>query len=562
MDRNRLIREIAQKGLSVDGKALTVTKELGRGGNGVAFSCEGSSGTPVVAKIYIPPDSRDLDERSLARFEREVKLSSTLRHPNVIRALASGAIKVGAYSLPFYTMPLAPKTLRDYVQHWTDTGSLNRVFRIFLRLSRGVLFLHSNGVVHRDLKPENVLIGSDGTPWVADLGIAHVNPEFVSGSLKTIERERLLNRDYYAPEQRFGKASEVDERADIYALGCIIYELLLGTPPVRNNSPELRSKNDALQYLETTIDRMTAYAASDRYQRLEDALEDIAINFGLVLAHLDGGSQIVSRDLPLMIKLLKSSNEMQRRKGIDLARELGITALDSLHELLGHGRRDVRNAAALALGEIGHENSVKFLIGAMYGSGSNRAASFRPSADSASVALSRYAVEVRSKACGEINQFVRPYQVKHLIEGMPIEQAYDLVVSLKDRGVLLLDWVETELELLIAIDESRTWPMIESLIERSENFKLRGVLKHLSPSRQAECLRLWLPRLQDPWFFREIFDSARLLKENVHRRTALVSLWGSLDKSRRFDGKDDMMKQIRSELEKMDEQAEMFSPER
>ena len=57
--------------------------------------------------------------------------------------------------------------------------------------------LHSHGLVHRDLKPENILLNKAGSPWVADLGIAHVNPEFVSVGLKTIESERLLNRDYY-----------------------------------------------------------------------------------------------------------------------------------------------------------------------------------------------------------------------------------------------------------------------------------------------------------------------------------------------------------------------------
>src|SRR5712692_10397897 len=103
MDRARLIREISTKGIPVGDKSLKVVKELGRGGNGVAFRCADSHGNFIVAKIYIPPDNRDLDERSLARVEREIKLSTTLRHRNVIRALASGTLKMGAYTLPFYT---------------------------------------------------------------------------------------------------------------------------------------------------------------------------------------------------------------------------------------------------------------------------------------------------------------------------------------------------------------------------------------------------------------------------------------------------------------------------
>src|SRR5260370_35214819 len=134
MDRAGLIREIAAKGMPVEGGLLEVAKELGRGGNGVAFRCTDSRGNFIVAKIYIPPDSRDLDERSLARFEREIKLSTTLRHPNVIRALNSGVLKMGTYALPFYTMHLAPKTLRDVMNPWAEADNLDRLLRLFLKV--------------------------------------------------------------------------------------------------------------------------------------------------------------------------------------------------------------------------------------------------------------------------------------------------------------------------------------------------------------------------------------------------------------------------------------------
>ncbi len=421
---------------------------------------------------------------------------------------------------------------------------------MFLKPARGVVFLHSNEVIHRDLKPENVLIAEDGTPWVADLGIAHVNPQFVSGGLKTIEKEHLLNRDYYAPEQRFGSAVEVDHRADIYALGCILYELILGTPPVRNNSPALSLRNEALGYLDPIFNRMTAYAVTDRYHRLEDALDDLAIQFGFVLAILQGGRPALSKSLPSMLKLLRSSNEIHRRRGIELARELGLAALESLHEYLGHGRRDVRNAAALALGEIGDESSMKFLVGAMYGT-SNKASSFRPSADSASVALSRYPAELRLKACSEIRQFVRPIQLKHVIDGVPAAEAYDLVLGLVGRGVLLLDWGETELDLLVSIDEDRAWPAVQSLLDKPDNWKLRSLLRHLSPVRQVECMKVWLPKLQDGWFLKDIFEAARSLKgERNLKVEALRALLVRLDKfPARFDGKDAMIKQILLELD-------------
>ena len=549
MDRGRLIREITSKGISVGSELLKVDKELGRGGNGVAFRCKDSRGNLIVAKIYIPPDNRDMDERSLARFEREIKLSTTLRHPNVIRVIASGTLKIGAYTLPFYTMPLAPKTLRDMMKPWADADGLDRLLRLFLKAARGVVFLHSNEVVHRDLKPENVLIAEGGTPWIADLGIAHVNPLFVSGSLKTIEKEHLLNRDYYAPEQRFGSAINVDQRADIYALGCILYELLLDTPPVRNNSPDLRTKNEALAYLDPVFNRMTAYSAGERYERLEDALGDLGIQIGWVLATLRGSRPAVNRDVPTMVKFLKSSNEAHRRRGMELAKDLGKEALGVLHELLGHGRRDVRDASVLALGEIADPNSLPYLIAALYGN-TLKASSFRPSSDKASAAISRYPVELRLKVCGDINQPVRPSQILEIINGLPAEQAYVAISKLVERKLLLLDWTETEVELLTLLDAERAWPQVEDLFKEGNGFKLRSLLKHLPTPRKIHCIKLWLDSLKYSWYFEDILEEVRRLETDVATEKQLLELIQSkvTNYPGSFKAREVIMKNIKSDL--------------
>jgi serine/threonine-protein kinase len=239
-------------------------RELGSGGNGVAFLCQATETDSLVAKVYIPPDSRDLDERAYKRFKNEISLISKMQHPNVIKALGSGIIEIGAYSLPFYTMPFAPGTLRQEITTAGGPDHLERKLRIFLRAVLGVAALHSQGIVHRDLKPENILISDEGTPWVADLGIARVSAQLATTGVKTMASERLRNQDYYAPEQRFGSAIDVDHRADIYALGCILYELISGTPPVRVNSPKLQTISDSFSRLDSVIDRMTAFNAEDR----------------------------------------------------------------------------------------------------------------------------------------------------------------------------------------------------------------------------------------------------------------------------------------------------------
>jgi serine/threonine protein kinase len=320
VDRSRILTRIKANGIPSHGKTLKVLRSLGEGGNGAALLCKTEDGKELVVKIYLPPDKRDLDQRALARFENEVKLASKIRHPNVVRALDSGKLTLGAYSLPFYVMPRAAKTLRDFTNsHHNDPIKIERRMRLFLRAALGVAFLHANGIVHRDLKPENVLIGKNGSPWVADLGIAHVNPDFVSVGVKTIASERLLNRDYYAPEQRFGNAPEVDNRADIYALGYILYELLAGSPPVRSSSPALSKTNESFAPLDPIFTRMTAHDKKDRYEVVEDAVEELSLTFGWVLATIKGARPAESADVPTMTRLLKSSNETHRQHGILLA---------------------------------------------------------------------------------------------------------------------------------------------------------------------------------------------------------------------------------------------------
>ncbi len=184
MDRSRVIDRLTC--VEVADRRYERVKELGRGGNGVALLCKGPNNALVVAKVYIPPDSRDLDEKELERFANEIALTEKLKHPNIVRSLGSGAVSVGAYRLPFYLMPQAAGTLRSEIRNDTDPAQIEKKLRIFLRAAYGVACLHSHGIVHRDLKPENILVNKAGTPWVADLGIAHVNPDFVSVGLKTI----------------------------------------------------------------------------------------------------------------------------------------------------------------------------------------------------------------------------------------------------------------------------------------------------------------------------------------------------------------------------------------
>jgi serine/threonine protein kinase len=391
-------------------------------------------------------------------------------------------------------MPFAPATLRREI---TDAGGpdhLERKLRIFLRAVLGVAALHSQGIVHRDLKPENILISEEGTPWVAELGIARISAQLATTGVKTIANERLRNQDYYAPEQRFGSATDVDHRADIYALGCILYELVSGTPPVRINSPKLQTISEAFGRMDPIIDRMTAFNPEDRYFNLEDVVEDLSVNIGVVLATHESGRPPIKTDLPTMVKFMKSSNDAIRQRGIEVARRLDKQAVSELHDLLGNRRREVRNAAATALGIIASPASLPYLIGALYGNTDN-ASRFRPSADAASQALAHFPVADRLKAITNISQPIRPSQILQIVEGVPRKEAYLTIQSLAKEKLILLDWGESIFELLVIIDEAKAWPEIKRVATDTDvrnSFRVRRFIGYLTPAHQIEFMTIWL----------------------------------------------------------------------
>jgi serine/threonine protein kinase len=346
-------------------------------------------------------------------------------------------------------------------------------------------------VIHRDLKPENILISRDGNAWIADLGIAHIDPDFVSVGLQTIAAERLLNRDYYAPEQRFGDPNDVDARADIYALGYILYELFAGTPPVRRDTPPVASVNPAFAALDPVIDRMTSYEPNTRYPHMEAAIVDIALALGWVTATIRGAREPEPTDIKEMSRLLRSVNGAKRAAGVELALGFGEVALPILHDLMGHGRREVRNAAASALGQIGDMRSIPYLAAGLHGN-SRVASVFRPSVDTAAQALTSYSVDIRAEALRKLDDYIRPYQLTQILEGFDSGIAIEVAEDLRERKKLLLDYGETSIDLLIQIDEVKAWPIIRKEIQKTAGWTCARLLPKLTIDHQLDAARDWM----------------------------------------------------------------------
>jgi serine/threonine protein kinase len=202
-----------------------VLKELGRGGMGIVFQAYDKELKEQVAiKVLSPHLSSDPD--ALERLKREVSSARRVTHPNVIRIHDISEFN----GLHFISMEFFEGiSLKDYIKK-TGILSLMQSLNIALQICDGLEAAHRQGVIHRDLKSQNVIIGSTNQIKIIDFGLAR------AGNLGGLTATGLImgTPEYMAPEQVAGKS--VDERADIYSLGIILYEMFTGRVPFTGDS--------------------------------------------------------------------------------------------------------------------------------------------------------------------------------------------------------------------------------------------------------------------------------------------------------------------------------------
>src|SRR5919198_355972 len=199
-----------------------VERVIAQGGMGVV--CEARdhrSGDRAAVKCL-----RTLDSADLASFRREVHTLRTLRHPGVVRVLDHGV----ADGAPWYAMDLIEgPTLRQVLGAPGGHGLQAPAIGLVGQLCETLAFLHGEGIVHRDLKPENVVVAPSGTPVIVDFGLVARFAAVVGREALEVGGEFVGSVAYMAPEQITGDF--VDARADLYAVGCLLYEVIAGAPP-------------------------------------------------------------------------------------------------------------------------------------------------------------------------------------------------------------------------------------------------------------------------------------------------------------------------------------------
>src|SRR5438552_706313 len=200
-----------------------IERELGAGGMATVYLAEDLKHDRKVAIKVLRPELAAVIGAD--RFLREIQTIATLQHPHILGLIDSGEVNGTAY----YVMPFVEgESLRDRLVREKQLPVGDAV-RIATEVAAALDYAHRHGVIHRDIKPENVLL-HDGSALVADFGIALAVSSAGGGSRMTETGMSLGTPHYMSPEQAMGER-EITARSDVYALGAMSYEMLVGVPP-------------------------------------------------------------------------------------------------------------------------------------------------------------------------------------------------------------------------------------------------------------------------------------------------------------------------------------------
>ncbi|MFD9574489.1 protein kinase [Streptomyces sp. NPDC059982] len=267
-------------GLVGDGR-YRLTHRLGRGGMAEVFAAEDVRLGRTVAVKLLRADLAE-DPVSKARFTREAQSVAGLNHHAVVAVYDSGEDRVGPNVVPYIVMELVEgRTIRDLLISAEAPGP-DQALIIVSGVLEALAYSHQHGIVHRDIKPANVIITHSGAVKVMDFGIARA----LHGVQSTMTQTGMVmgTPQYLSPEQALGKA--VDHRSDLYATGCLLYELLALRPPFTGETPlsvvyqhvqdapvppsQLPEGHSIPQELDGLVMRSLAKDPDDRFQSAEE----------------------------------------------------------------------------------------------------------------------------------------------------------------------------------------------------------------------------------------------------------------------------------------------------
>jgi serine/threonine protein kinase len=200
-----------------------IERELGQGGMATVYLAQDLKHDRKVALKVLKPELAAV--LGAERFLAEIKTTANLQHPHILPLHDSGTVD----GTVFYVMPFVQgESLRDRLTREKQLPIADAV-RLGGEVAGALDYAHRQGIIHRDIKPENILL-HDGRALVADFGIALAASRTEGGTRMTETGMSLGTPHYMSPEQAMGERT-LDARSDIYALGCVVYEMVSGEPP-------------------------------------------------------------------------------------------------------------------------------------------------------------------------------------------------------------------------------------------------------------------------------------------------------------------------------------------
>lgn len=266
-------------GETVLGNRYEIIKKIGDGGMAFVYKAKDILLNRIVAVKVLRPEFVD-DDEFLGKFKREAEAVASLSHPNIVNVYDVGEDGKVHYIVMEY---IDGQNLKEIIK---NEGILDEytALDITKQIAMALSAAHKKGIIHRDIKPHNILISNEGrVVKVADFGIAKA----VSNSTMTNIGSIIGSVHYFSPEQAKGKF--VSNNADLYSLGIVLYEMIIGKVPFRGDSPisiALQHINDEIEFtseeqinipqsVRTIIKKLTEKSSIDRYQSAEEVIEDI-----------------------------------------------------------------------------------------------------------------------------------------------------------------------------------------------------------------------------------------------------------------------------------------------